>query len=146
VEKERHLIIYGEAGSGKTSTLKWLSTVYARERLLKKEGFVPIYIALDSYVKGSFYNYLKTQVKKKGISETDFKKLLEGKALLLLDGLDLLTPSENFSPFDEISDFISEYEACRYVIASRPEPSESLKSTFALSELEKLTDEKIRRL
>lgn len=144
VEKERHLIIYGEAGSGKTSTLKWLSTVYARERLLKKEGFVPIYIALDSYAKGSFYNYLKIQVTKKGIFETDFKKLLEGKALLLLDGLDLLTPSENFSPFDEISDFISEYEACRYVIASRPEPFDSLKSTFALSELEKLTDENIR--
>ena len=144
VEKERHLIIYGEAGSGKTSTLKWLSTVYAREYLLKKEGFVPIYIELDSYVKGSFHNYLKAEVTKKGISETDFKKLLEGKALLLLDGLDLLMPSENFSPFDEISDFISEYEACRYVIASRPEPSDSLKSTFALSELEKLTDEKIR--
>ena len=144
VEKERHLIIYGEAGSGKTSTLKWLSTVYARECLLKKEGFVPIYIELESYVKGSFYNYLKAEVTKKGISETDFKKLLEGKALLLLDGLDLLMPSENFSPFDEISDFISEYEACRYVIASRPEPSDSLKSTFALSELEKLTDEKIR--
>lgn len=144
VEKERHLIIYGEAGSGKTSTLKWLSTVYAREYLLKKEGFVPIYIALDSYVKGSFYSYLKAQITKKGISETDFKKLLEGKALLLLDELDLLTPTENFSPFDEISDFISEYEACRYVIASRPEPSDSLKSTFALSELEKLTDEKIR--
>ncbi|AKB44892.1 HEAT repeat domain-containing protein [Methanosarcina vacuolata] len=144
VEKERHLIIYGEAGSGKTSTLKWLSTVYAREYLLKKEGFVPIYIELKSYVKGSFSNYLKAEVTKKGISETDFKKLLEGKALLLLDGLDLLMPSENFSPFDEISDFISEYEACRYVIASRPEPSDSLKSTFALSELEKLTDEKIR--
>jgi HEAT repeat protein len=144
VEKERHLIIYGEAGSGKTSTLKWLSTVYAREYILKKEGFVPIYIALDSYVKGSFYNYLKTHVVKKGISETDFKKLLEGKALLLLDGLDLLTSTENFSPFDEISDFISEYETCRYVIASRPEPSDSLKSTFALSELEKLIDEKVR--
>ncbi len=144
VEKERYLIIYGEAGSGKTSTLKWLSTLYAREYLLKKEGFVPIYVALDSYVKGSFYNYLKVRVTKKGISEKDFKKLLEGKALLLLDGLDLLTPSDNFSPFDEISDFISEYEDCRYVVASRSEPFDSLKSAFALSELEKLTDEKIR--
>ncbi len=144
VEKERHLIIYGEASSGKTSTLKWLRAVYAREYILKREEFVPIYIELGSYVKGSFYNYLKAQVTKKGISETDFKKLIEGKALLLLDGLDLLTPSEKFSPFDEISDFISEYETCRYVIASRPEPSDSLKSTFALSELEKLTDEKVR--
>lgn len=144
VEKESHLIIYGEAGSGKTSTLKWLSTVYAREYLLKREGFVPIYIELGSYVKGSFYNHLKVHVAKKGISETNFKKLLEGKVLLLLDGLDLLTPSENFSSFDNISDFISEYEACRYVIASRPESSDSLKSTFALSELEKLTDENVR--
>jgi HEAT repeat protein len=144
VEKEKHLIIYGGAGSGKTITLKWLSTVYARQYLLRKEGFVPIYVALDSYVKGSFYNYLKKKVKEKGISEADFKKLLEGKALLLLDGLDLLTLSDEFSPFDEVSDFISEYEDCRYVVASRPEPFDSLKSTFALSELEKLTDEKIR--
>lgn len=65
VEKERHLIIYGDAGSGKTITLKWLSNVYARQYLLKKEGFIPIYVALDSYVKGSFYNYLKTKVKEK---------------------------------------------------------------------------------
>lgn len=144
VEKERHLIIYGDAGSGKTITLKWLSTVYARQYLMKKEGFVPIYVELDSYVKGSFYNYLKAKVKEKGIEEADFKKLLEGKALLLLDGLDLLTPSDSFSPFDEVSDFISEYEDCKYVVASRPEPFDSLKSTFALSELERLTDEKIR--
>jgi predicted NACHT family NTPase len=107
VEKEKHLIIYGEAGSGKTSTLKWLSVVYARKYLSEEKGIIPIYVVLDSYVKGSFYNYLKVRVTKKGISEKAFKKLLEGRALLLLDGLDLLTPSENFSPFDEISDFIS---------------------------------------
>lgn len=144
VEKEKHLMIYGDAGSGKTSTLKWLNALYARKYLANEKGLIPIYVALDSYVRGSFYNYLKIRVTKKGISEKGFKKLLEGKALLLLDGLDLLTPSENFSPFDEISDFISEYEDCRYVIASRPEPFDSLKSAFALSELEKLTDEKIR--
>ncbi len=140
------MIIYGEAGSGKTSTLKWLNTIYARKYLANEKGLVPIYVVLDSYVKGSFYNYLKAKVTKKGISEKDFKKLLEGKALLLLDELDLLTPSENFSPFDEISDFISEYEDCRYVIASRPEPFDSLKSTFAVSELEKLIDEEDQAL
>ena len=70
--------------------------------------------------------------------------MLKGKALLLLDGLDLLTPFDSFSPFDEISDFISEYEDCRYIIASRPGPFDSIKSTFAVSELEALTDEKIK--
>src|SRR5690606_2319318 len=71
------------------------------------------------------------------------RKLLEGKALLLLDGLDLLTPSDNFSPLEEISSFISDYEDCRYVIASRHGTSGSIKSTFAVCELEKLSDKKI---
>ena len=144
VEKEKRLIIYGEAGSGKTTTLKWLNAACAREYLEGKKEHVPIYVSLDSYVKGSFYNYLKAKAKQKGISEPDFKKLLEGKTLLLLDGLDLLTYSDNFSPLEEISSFISEYEDCRYIIASRHGPSGSIKSTFAVCEIEKLSDEKIR--
>lgn len=144
VEKEKHLIIYGEAGSGKTSTLKWLNAVCAREYIEEKKEYVPVYAALDSYTEGSFYDYLKIKAKQKGISEPEFKKLLEGKALLLLDGLDLLAPSDNFFPLDEIGNFISEYENCRYVIASRYGPSGSIKSTFAVCELEKLSDEKIR--
>ncbi|MDY9925925.1 HEAT repeat domain-containing protein [Methanosarcina sp.] len=144
VEKEKRLIIYGEAGSGKTTTLKWLNAACAREYLEGKKEHVPIYVSLDSYVKGSFYNYLKAKAKQKGVSEPDFKKLLEGKTLLLLDGLDLLTYSDNFSPLEEISSFISEYEDCRYIIASRHGPSGSIKSTFAVCELEKLSDEKIR--
>ncbi len=144
VKKEKHLIVYGEAGSGKTWTLRWLGTACARKYLEKKEGFVPIYIALDSYVKGSFYDYLRRNAGKKGISGPDFRKLLEGKALLLLDGLDTLTPSDNFSPFKEISDFISEYEDCRYVIASRPRFFGSIRNRFAVCEIEKLTDEKVR--
>ncbi|MCQ1536924.1 NACHT domain-containing protein [Methanosarcina sp. KYL-1] len=144
MEKEKHLLIYGEAGSGKTAALKWLEASYARRCLEKSERFVPVYAALDSYVKGPFYDYLKTKAEQKGISEACFKKLLEGKALLLFDGLDLLTPSDNFHPFEEISDFISEYEACRYVIASRPGSFAIIKSTFGAFELEKFTDENIR--
>ncbi|HII01205.1 TPA: NACHT domain-containing protein, partial [Methanosarcinaceae archaeon] len=144
IEKEKNLIIYGEAGSGKTITLKWLATSYARSCLEKRERFVPIYVALDSYIKASFYDYVRTKAEKNGMSEPCFKKLLEGKALLLFDGFDLLTPSDNFDPFEEISDFISEYEDCRYVIASRPGNFASIKSTFGAFKLEKLTDENIR--
>jgi predicted NACHT family NTPase len=144
IEKEKRLIIYGEAGSGKTGTLKWLNAACAREYLEGRKEYVPIYVPLDSYVKGSFYNYLKAKAKQKGISEPGFKKLLGGKALLLLDGLDLLIPSDSFSPFEEVSSFISEYEDCRYIIASRHGPCGSIKSTFAVCELERLSDEKIR--
>jgi predicted NACHT family NTPase len=143
VEKEKRLIIYGEAGSGKTSTLKWLNTTCTREYLEKKGASVPVYVTLDSYVKGPFYAYLKAKAKEKGILQPYFKELLKGKALLLLDGLDTLRASENFSPLDELSDFISDHEDCRYVITSRQSPSGSIKSTFAVCELEKFSDEKI---
>lgn len=143
MEKEKRLIIYGEAGSGKTITLKWFNFTFSRDYIEGKDERAPLYVTLDSYVKGSFYNYLKAKAKQKGISGPDFRKLLEGKALLLLDGLDLLTPSDNFSPLEEISSFISDYEDCRYVIASRHGTSGSIKSTFAVCELEKLSDKKI---
>ncbi|MDQ1275567.1 MAG: hypothetical protein QG610_1141 [Euryarchaeota archaeon] len=143
IEKEKHLIIYGEAGSGKTSTLKWLNFTFARRYLEGKEEYVPLYVTLDSYVKGSFYDYLKAKAKQKGISGNEFRKLLQGKALLLLDGLDLIAPSDNSSLLEEISSFVSDYEDCRYVIASRHGPSGNIKSTFAVCELERLSDEKI---
>jgi len=69
VKKEKHLIVYGEAGSGKTWTLRWLGTACARKCLEKKEGFVPIYAALDSYVKGSFYDYLRRNAGKKAFQD-----------------------------------------------------------------------------
>lgn len=142
VEKEKNLLICGEAGSGKTFTLKWLNFIFSRTCLEEKEEYFPLYVTLDSYTKGSFYNYLKSEAKEKGVSGTDFRKLLQGKAVLLLDGLDMLSPSDYFSPFKEISDFISDHEDCRYIIASRHGPSGNIKSTFAVCELEKLSDEK----
>ena len=108
-----------------------------------KKGFIPIYAALDSFTKSSFYDYLEVKAGQEGISETGFKKLLKGEAIILLDGLDLLTYSNNFSPVKEISAFISEYGKCRYIITSRPGFFENIKNMFAICELERLTDEKI---
>ncbi|MGB9927118.1 MAG: HEAT repeat domain-containing protein [Methanosarcina sp.] len=144
VEKEKYLIICGEGGSGKTNTLKWLSIIYAAKFIREKEGFIPIYITLNSYAKGSFYNYLKENIKEKGLSEADCKKLFKGKLLLLLDELDLLKPSDNFSPYDEISAFISEHENYKCVIASRLGYSTNVESRFAVFELEDLTDDNIK--
>lgn len=142
-EKEKNLIIYGDPGSGKTTTLQWLKIIYAGKYLREKKGFIPIYAVLDSFTNGSFYDCLKVKTGQEGISETGFKKLLMGETLILLDGLDLLTSSSNFSPIKEISAFISEYGKCRYIITSRPGFFENIKSTFAVCELERFTDEKV---
>ena len=60
VEKEEKLIISGESGSGKTTTLRWLNFTFATKYLEKKEGSIPLYVELNSYIRGSFYDYVKT--------------------------------------------------------------------------------------
>ena len=66
VEKEEKLIISGESGSGKTTTLRWLNFTFATKYLENKEGSIPLYVELNSYIRGSFYDYFKLQIKKKG--------------------------------------------------------------------------------
>jgi predicted NACHT family NTPase len=144
VEKEEKLIISGESGSGKTTTLRWLNFTFATKYLENKECSIPLYVELNSYRNGSFYDYFKRQMKKKGLSEATLKTLLGRRAIILLDGLDLLSTTENFFPYDEISDFFSDYSNCQIVISSRPGFFESIRRDFKVSELEKLTDGKIQ--
>ena len=149
VEKEEKLIISGESGSGKTTTLKWLNYILAKSYLEGKNENVPLYIELNSYIgeerfiKKPFDEYVAMKAEGKRISEDTLKTILEGKAIILLDGFDLLSPTDEFHPYDKISNFITDYNNCRFVISSRPGFFESIKSSFKVSELEKLTDEKI---
>lgn len=143
VEKEEKLIISGESGSGKTITLKWLNFIHATDCLDKKEGIIPLYVELNTYIEGSFYDYVKIKANRKGISEEILKTILKGKAIILIDGMDLLSPKKDFRPYDQIYNFISIYSNCRFVISSRPGFFENIGSDFKVSELEKLTDEKI---
>ena len=69
VKEEDKLIISGESGSGKTTTLKWLNLIYAMNYLENNEEFTPLYVELNSYTKGSFYDYVKIRAKGKGLSE-----------------------------------------------------------------------------
>ena len=68
---------------------------------------------------------------------------MKGKTILLIDGFDLLSPTNEFFPYEEISNFVFEYSNCRFVISSRPGFFESIRTDFKVSELEKLTDDKI---
>jgi HEAT repeat protein/energy-coupling factor transporter ATP-binding protein EcfA2 len=144
IEKEEKLVVSGKSGSGKTSTLKWLNFIHATDYLEKKEGIIPLYVELNTYIEGSFYDYVKIKANRKGISEEILKTILKGKAIILIDGLDLLSSNNDFRPYHQISNFVSTYSNCRFVISSRPGFFESIESDFKVSELEKLTDEKIK--
>lgn len=149
VDKEKNLIISGESGSGKTTTLKWLNYIFATSYLEGKSENFPLYIELNSYIgeekfiKKPFDTFVAMKAEGKGISGDTLKTILGGKAIILLDGFDLLLPNDEFYPYLKISNFINDFSNCRYVISSRPGFFESIKSSFKVSELEKLTDEKI---
>ena len=59
VEKEKNLIISGISGSGKTTTLRWLNVILAKKFLEEKNGLIPVLVELNSYVRGTFYDYAR---------------------------------------------------------------------------------------
>lgn len=105
VEKEEKLIISGESGSGKTTTLRWLNYILAKSYLEGKNENVPLYIELNSYIgeerfiKKPFDAYVAMKAEGKGISEDILETILKGKAIILLDGFDLLSPTNEFYPY-----------------------------------------------
>jgi len=144
VEKEKKLIISGVSGSGKTITLKWLNLTFTEKYLREDDCSIPLYVGLNTYKSGDFYNYIRIKVKEKGVSESTLKLLLKGKLIFLIDGLDLLSSTEDFKPYTEISNFISEYSECRYVISSRPGFYEEIQNKFKICIIEELDLPKIR--
>lgn len=98
---------------------------------------------LNSYIKGSFYDYVRIKAQGRGISKDILEILLKEETILFIDGFDLLSPTDGFFPYEEISNFVSEYSNCKFIISSRPDFFESIRSDFKVSELERLTYGKI---
>jgi len=143
VKKESKLIILGGSGSGKTITLKRLNVIYANRCLKDEVSKIPVYLELNLYNKGTFYDYARKNVKNNWLSESAFDSLLnDNKIIFLIDGLDLLSPRDQFNPYSEIWDFITDHNDCRYVVSSRQGFFGHSKG-FKVSELEGLNDEKI---
>ncbi|MEA3323952.1 MAG: HEAT repeat domain-containing protein [Euryarchaeota archaeon] len=145
VAQEKRLIISGASGMGKTTTLKWLTLVYAENYLEGAERLIPLYVDLGRFKRGMFYDHALMNAHEKGLEEEDFKELLnDGKLAIFLDGLDLLGGSEDFEPVSEIQNFMSGFSRCKFVLSSRPGFFEGFKSSCKVSELVELDDPKIK--
>ena len=145
VAQEKRLIISGASGMGKTTTLKWLTLVYAENYPEGAERLIPLYVDLGRFKRGMFYDHALMNAHENGLEEEDFKELLDdGKLVIFLDSLDLLGGSEDFEPVAEIQNFMSEFSRCKFVLSSRPGFFEGFKSSCKVSELVELDDPKIR--
>ncbi|MCL3995955.1 NACHT domain-containing protein [Streptomyces lavenduligriseus] len=124
------VLVRGEAGSGKTTLLRWLAITAARGaftgELADWNGLTPVFVKLREYsgrelpkpeamldsVAGQI-----TGVMPKAWVE---RQLADGKALLLIDGVDELLDGERRGVRDWLRGLLAAYGSVRVVVTSRP--------------------------
>ncbi|MEU3952250.1 NACHT domain-containing protein [Streptomyces achromogenes] len=124
------VLVRGEAGSGKTTLLRWLAITAARGaftgELADWNGLTPVFVKLREYsgrelprpeamldsVAGQI-----TGVMPKAWVE---RQLADGKALLLIDGVDELLDGERRGVRDWLRGLLTAYGSVRVVVTSRP--------------------------
>ena len=149
-------IVYGRSGCGKTSLLKFLAIKCDKKEF--QADRIPIYISLKRYVnhilqEGSqsiftylvaaqhdfFYKPLEKNVVDETVVENQLKSLLvEGKMLILLDGLDV-SEDENSILVNSVIAFINRFPKNSFIISSREKQSSGFDifREFVLQDLDK---------
>ncbi|MEU5453514.1 NACHT domain-containing protein [Streptomyces globisporus] len=124
------VLLRGDAGSGKTTLLRWLAIMAARGsfsgELADWNGLTPIMIKLREY---SGYPPPKPEEMLDGIAGSITglmpkgwveRQLNDGKALLLIDGVDELLDRDRRAVREWLRRLLAQYTGVRVVITSRP--------------------------
>jgi Leucine-rich repeat (LRR) protein len=123
-------VIRGEAGSGKTTLLQWLAVNSVRDgfkdSLEALNGSVPFFIQLRRYVGAQLPTpsefLAHTAPSLSGIVPPGWVEavLEEGRALVLIDGVDELPDSQRDQVKEWIAGLCNVFPQSRYVVTSRP--------------------------
>ncbi|PKP61039.1 MAG: hypothetical protein CVT88_01350 [Candidatus Altiarchaeales archaeon HGW-Altiarchaeales-1] len=135
LKTDKHIVILGDPGAGKTTILKYIALMYSRglKKIYEKFGFeeclLPILVPVSAiytlmengnkYILDAICDYFKTQ----GIENMEKfikENLDKGKCIILLDGIDEVpTYQGRFSIVKNIEKFIKRYGNNRFIITSR---------------------------
>lgn len=131
-------LIRGDAGSGKTTLLRWLAVRAALNELpdgLASWGSpVPFFLRLRNFIdleSGKAALHLPTPEKwVNAVASTiagmkpegwEFRQLLAGRALILVDGVDEVPEALRPAVRDAIEEWQAAFEGCLFVVSSRPQ-------------------------
>ncbi|MEV6302374.1 NACHT domain-containing protein [Actinoplanes sp. NPDC051861] len=128
----RRLHILGVAGSGKTTMLCRLAVACARddlpESLVHLRGLLPVYVPArrltrDALRADSAVDVLESAMHPgpEGLLDpgTVGRTLADGRALVLIDGMDEVTEDQRMSCSNWLRSLVTSFPDCRYVVSSR---------------------------
>ncbi|MBD2531095.1 NACHT domain-containing NTPase [Nostoc flagelliforme FACHB-838] len=119
------LMVLGKPGSGKTTFLKYITMQCNQGKLLSDR--IPIFIRLRNFAedaretgKYSLLNYISQELTDCGASDPEIQALLiDGKILVLLDGLDEIPEDDNQTIISKIAIFAEKYYKNQFIITCR---------------------------
>ncbi|BBC23461.1 NACHT domain-containing protein [Pseudanabaena sp. ABRG5-3] len=122
VEEFQKLVVLGKPGAGKTTFMKYLAMACLGGRFHGE--LVPIFVTLKAYAEErgqpSLENYILMEFAKRKVSQDVAKQLLDnGKALILLDGLDEVKKEDDRRVKRDIDKFSRDWLKNRFAITCR---------------------------
>lgn len=117
---EKQMIILGEVGMGKSTTLQYLFFKDAKNALQNKNAQIPIYFELKNLTdKDDLLQKIIDRIGK----DKDFtlKMMKEGRFNIFLDGLNEIEKNIKTKIFTQIKNLLADYSNNFYLIASRPQ-------------------------
>ncbi|MFF7969050.1 NACHT domain-containing protein [Streptomyces sp. NPDC007903] len=124
------VLLRGEAGSGKTTLLRWLAVTAARGaftgELAEWNGLTPVFVKLREYsgralpAPEAMLDSVAGQIT--GVMPKAWveRQLADGRALLLIDGVDELLDAERRGVREWLRKLLAAYPEVRMVVTSRP--------------------------
>jgi hypothetical protein len=146
--KERRLILLGDVGMGKSTTLLYLHLQDAEAAIANNNNNIPIYIELKNLTEK---DTIKNKIKSKLEFDDDIMESLfiNGKLNIFLDGLNEIEQKIKNSIYIQIRNLLDDYPNNFIIITSRPNSynrdfdNQLLSSKIPVFKLQKMGDSQI---
>jgi len=146
LEKDNNLMVVGKPGAGKTTYLQHI-VIKCNDGLLQPHR-IPVLIKLRDFVRDGrqfeycLKRYLCWQWR---LSSDDTERVLkDGKALILLDGLDEVTGTDGEAIVEQIEYFARTYPQNQLIVTSRTQPQELGFGYFEYVEVDNFNQEQVK--
>ena len=129
VELNRRLLLRGLPGSGKTTLLRYLAHGFAKSRLERRSGPVPVYVRLQGFdpIRRPLLDLVKSAIadhaKSEGTTDSIFAdgRLLGEQTLILFDGVDEIAGTMGLAKLvDQLESLAESHPYTAIIVATRP--------------------------